>query len=36
MLSARRELAKSAVPVNVTGARLDVQDLLLEGQMAVL
>lgn len=31
VLSARLELAKFAMPVNMTGARLGVQDLLLEG-----
>lgn len=36
VLGARLELVKSAVPVNVTGARLGVQDLLLEGQVVVL
>lgn len=36
VLGARLELVEFAVPVNVTGARLGVQDLLLEGQVVVL
>ena len=36
VLSARLEPAKFAMPANMTGARLGVQDLLLEGQVVVL
>lgn len=36
VLSATQGLAKFAVPLNMTGARLGVQDLLLEREVVVL